>query len=517
MQTPAPMPDEQGEKMRIRLAITAAATVLFLASLGQTSVSTALPIIVGELGGLDHITWVITAYLLASTVGAPVMGKLGDLFGRRAVLQAGIGVFLAGAVFCALAPSMWALVAGRFVQGLGGGGLIVVAMASVADVLPPRERGRVQGALGAVFGLSTVVGPLAGGFLVQHLTWQWIFWINLPVGLAAFVVLSLALEARPSRARPSIDYLGAVLLAVTLSCAVLIFSVGGVNLPWISAGMAALAGGMVLSLAGFILTERAAKEPILPLSLFRINNFVVSNLVGLIVGGAMFGTITFIPMFMQVVKGMAPSPSGMFLTPMMLGLVGTSALAGRIMARTGRYRMMPVFSTLLLGLGMAGMATIDAATPNWQILLFVFVAGVGIGPVMSIGVTAIQNAVPRETVGVGTASANMFRLIGGSIGTAVFGAMFATGLATRLAGLGIDGLGAGGRLTGAALAALDPEAHGRVVAAIAEALHPVFWSAALLGLLASAAALLMRERPLEDVLIVHRAASQPEPERTAAE
>ncbi|TDE39862.1 MFS transporter [Antarcticimicrobium sediminis] len=521
MKTAAPMPSEPGEKMRVRLAITAAATVLFLASLGQTSVSTALPIIVGELGGLDHITWVITAYLLASTVGAPVMGKLGDLFGRRAVLQAGIGVFLTGSVFCALAPSMWALVAGRFVQGLGGGGLIVVAMATVADVLPPRERGRVQGALGAVFGLSTVVGPLAGGFLVQHLTWQWIFWINLPVGLAAFVVLSLALEARPSRARPSIDYLGAVLLAVTLSCAVLIFSVGGVNLPWASLGMAALAAGMVLSLAGFILTERAAKEPILPLSLFRINNFVVSNLVGLIVGGAMFGTITFIPMFMQVVKGMAPSPSGMFLTPMMLGLVGTSALAGRIMARTGRYRMMPVFSTLLLGLGMAGMATIDAATPNGLILLFVFVAGVGIGPVMSIGVTAIQNAVPRETVGVGTASANMFRLIGGSIGTAVFGAMFATGLATRLAALGIDGIGPGGRLTGAALAALAPEAHARVVAAIAESLHPVFWSAALLGLLASAAALLMRERPLEDVLIVHRAGSQPdpapEPERTAAE
>ncbi|TDK48033.1 MDR family MFS transporter [Antarcticimicrobium luteum] len=504
--------------MRVRLAILAAATVLFLASLGQTSVSTALPIIVGQLGGLDHITWVITAYLLAATVGAPVMGKMGDLFGRRVVLQAGIGVFLAGAVVSALAPSMWALVAGRFIQGLGGGGLIVVAMASVADVLSPRERGRVQGALGAVFGVSTVVGPLAGGFIVQHLTWQWIFWINLPIGLAAFAVLSLALEARPPQARPSIDYLGAVLLTATLSSAVLIFSAGGVSLAWTSPGMAVLGAVLALSLTGFILTERVAKEPILPLELFRINNFVVSNLVGLIVGGAMFGTITFVPMFMQVVKGVAPSPSGMFLTPMMLGLVGASALAGRVMARTGRYRMLPVWSTLLLAVGMAGMATIGAATPNGLIVLYVFIAGIGIGPVMSVSVTAIQNAVPRETVGVGTASANMFRLIGGSIGTAVFGAMFSTGLTARLSSLGIEGVGQGGRLTGAALAALGPAERAEVVAAIAGALHPVFWSSALLGVLASAAALLMRERPLEDALVSHHSAPKPaEPVRTAAE
>lgn len=510
--------DTQSDTMRVRLAILAAAAVLFLASLGQTSVSTALPIIVGQLGGLDHITWVITAYLLAATVGAPVMGKMGDLFGRRAVLQAGIGVFLTGAIVCALAPSMWALVAGRFVQGLGGGGLIVVAMASVADVLPPRQRGKAQGALGAVFGVSTVVGPLTGGFLAQHLSWQWIFWGNLPIALAAFAVLSLALERRPPRARPSIDYLGAVLLAAALSSAVLIFSAGGVSLAWASAGMAALGAVLLLSLAGFILTERRAKEPILPLSLFRINNFVVSNLVGLIVGGAMFGTITFVPMFMQVVKGVAPSPSGLFLTPMMLGLIGTSALAGRVMARTGRYRLLPVFSTLILGLGMAGMATVGPQTPNWLIAVFVFVAGVGIGPVMSVSVTAIQNAVPRETVGVGTASANMFRLIGGSIGTAIFGAMFSTGLTGRLDALGIAGIGQGGRLTGAALAGLAPADRAQVIAAIAEALHPVFWCAAVLGLLASAAALLMRERPLEDALVPHQSAPRAaEPVRTAAE
>jgi len=508
---PAPTDDLQAEdnradKMRVRLAILAAASVLFVTSLGQTSVTPALPIIVGQLGGLDRITWVVTAYLLAATVGAPVLGKMGDLFGRRAVLQAGIGVFLSGALICALAPSMEVLVIGRFVQGLGGGGLIVVAMASVADVLPPRQRGPTQGALGGVFGLSTVVGPLAGGFLAQHLGWRWIFWVNMPIGLLALVVLSLSLAARPPRARPSIDYLGAVLLAVTLSCTVLIFSAGGVSLGWGSPGMAALGAGLVLALAGFILTERAAKEPILPLTLFRLNNFVVANLTGVMVGGAMFGTITFIPMFMQVVKGVAPSPSGMFLTPMMLGLVGTSALAGRFMARTGRYRLLPVFSTLILALGMSGMATVGPETPNALIVLFVFIAGVGIGPVMSVNVTAIQNAVPRETVGVGTASANMFRLIGGAVGTSAFGAMFATGLAARLSALGLEGIGDGGRLTGAALAALGPDQRDQVTAAIAEALHPVFWCAAVLGLLASAVALLMRERPLEDTLAPNRPA-----------
>ena len=252
---PAPTDDLQAEdnradKMRVRLAILAAASVLFVTSLGQTSVTPALPIIVGQLGGLDRITWVVTAYLLAATVGAPVLGKMGDLFGRRAVLQAGIGVFLSGALICALAPSMEVLVIGRFVQGLGGGGLIVVAMASVADVLPPRQRGPTQGALGGVFGLSTVVGPLAGGFLAQHLGWRWIFWVNMPIGLLALVVLSLSLAARPPRARPSIDYLGAVLLAVTLSCTVLIFSAGGVSLGWGSPGMAALGAGLVLALPG---------------------------------------------------------------------------------------------------------------------------------------------------------------------------------------------------------------------------------------------------------------------------
>ncbi|WP_238366001.1 MFS transporter [Mesobacterium pallidum] len=481
----------------MRLTLMSAAGVLFLASLGQTSVSTALPIIVGQLGGLDHITWVITAYLLAATVGAPVFGKLGDLFGRRVVLQGGILLFLAGALLSALAHDMWILVAGRFVQGLGGGGLIVVSMAAVADVLPARQRGKAQGVLGAVFGVSTVIGPLLGGFIVQHAAWQWIFWFNFPIGLAAFLVLSWAMERTARTTRPSIDVLGAVMLTTTLSLAVLIASTGGVSLAWTSPTLLAMAAGLVLSFAGFILAERRATEPVLPLPLFRINNFVVSNLVGLIVGGAMFGTITFVPMFMQVVKGVDPATSGLFLMPMMLGLIVTSNMAGRYMARTGRYRILPIFSTLILGVGMALMATVGPHTPNGLIALYVFMAGVGIGPVMSVSVTAIQNAVPRNTVGVGTASANMFRLIGGSVGTAVFGALFSAGLAARLTSLGIETLSGGGRLTGAALAGLSDAERELVTQAIAGALHPVFWWAALLGLLGSAAGLMMQERPLD--------------------
>lgn len=499
--------DGASHAARVRLAIISAAAVLFLASLGQTSVSTALPTIVGQLGGLDHITWVITAYLLASTVGAPVFGKLGDLFGRRAALQGGIAVFLVGAVVGGTADSLWTLVAGRFIQGMGGGGLIVVAMATVADVLPPRERGKAQGMLSAVFGVSTIVGPLAGGFLVQHLSWQWIFWINLPVGLVALAVLSWALEPRPGKTRPSIDYLGAVFLAVTLSSLVVIVSAGGVSLPWDGLEMMAMASVCVASFAGFILTERRAKEPILPLGLFRINNFVVSNTVGMIVGAAMFGTITFVPMFMQVVKGLEPAASGMFLVPMMVGLIGMSNVSGRYMARTGRYKMLPVISTLVLGFGMVCMATVTPQTPNGLIVLYIFVAGVGIGPVMSVGVTAIQNAVPREVVGVGTASVNMFRMIGGSVGTATFGALFASGLAVRLADLGIEGIGRG-QLTGAALAAMSEADRARVAEAIAGALHPVFWWAALLGVLASATALMMQERVLGDDIPASRSPAE---------
>ena len=489
-------PDSAPDSARVRLIVLAAASVLFLASLGQTVVTTALPTILSDLGGLSQITWVITAYLMAATVGSPVLGKLGDLFGRKAVLQVGIGVFLVGSVLCALAPNLWALVAGRAVQGLGGGGLIVVSMAAVADAVPPRQRGRYQGMLGSVFGVSTVIGPLAGGFIVQHAPWEWLFLMNVPLGLAALAALSYGLPSAGTRKRPSIDYTGAGSLALVLSLAVISASLGGSIFAWSSPEMMGMIAAVLLALAVFIYVETRAKEPILPLQLFRINNFVVSNTVGLIVGTAMFGTITFVPFFMQVVKGMSPALSGMFTFPMMVGIIGASFASGQVMMRTGRYRLLPVFSTMLLAVAMISLATTGPDTPNWRVVISMIMTGLGIGPVMGVSVTAIQNAVPLSMVGIGTASANMFRLIGGSVGTAIFGAIFAMGLTRQLGGM-LGGTNPRA-LSKEMIAAMDPATRDAVINGIASALHPVFWIAAVMACIACVVSLLMVERPLED-------------------
>lgn len=479
-----------------RLAIWAVAVTLFVASTGQTIVSTALPVITADLGGLNRMTWVVTSYLLASTVGAPIFGKLGDLFGRKAVMQAGLGVFTLGALICGVAPSMEVLIAGRAVQGLGGGGLIVVAMAVVADLLPPRERSRVQGALGGVFGLSTVVGPLVGGFLVQSLGWHWIFFANLPVVAVAWVVLQSALRGRAPGARPRIDVAGAALLTATLSGLVLVTSMGGTVLGWGEPAMLALIGATLASLMGFLFVESRAVEPILPLSLFRLNAVAVVNAAGLLVGMAMFGTITFLPLYLQVVQGVSPVLSGMFLLPMMGGLIGASMVSGRVMGRTGRYKALPVASTALLAVAMLGLSRLGPETPLWQVVALMTATGLGIGPMMSVGVAAIQNAVPRSMLGVGTASANMFRLIGGSLGTSIFGAVFGAGLAQNLAGR-VEGAGLG-TISRDSVMALEPQLRESVLAGFAAALDPIFLLAAGIATLAFAVTLLLREVPLAE-------------------
>ncbi|WP_375259414.1 MDR family MFS transporter [Citreimonas sp.] len=494
-------PDGAPDPVRVRIVLAAVAMTLLTASLGQTIVSTALPRIVSDLGGMAHITWVMTAYLLASTVGAPICGKLGDLFGRKIVMQGGIVVFLLGAVIAGLAQNMGVLIAGRAVQGLGGGGLIVVAMAVVADVLPPRERGKAQGILGAVFGVSTVLGPLIGGFLVEQLSWHWIFFANLPVGLTAFVALALTLKGQAPRARARVDYAGAALLAIFLSDAVLLSGARGLSLP---GGDAAVVGGVVLALcalAGFIAVERRAAEPILPLPLFRNPTFLVVNAVGFLVGMAMFGTITFMPLFLQVVKDVDATTSGLFLLPMMGGLLGTSILAGQVMSRTGRYRLLPVLSTGVLALAMLLLARIGAQSSLWGIAACMLLVGVGLGPVFSIGVAAIQNAVPVAMLGVGTASANMFRLIGGSVGTAAFGAIFSSELATHLAGSLPEGMTGGvGSVSAEAVHALPARAQAAVLDAFSQALHPIFLVAAACAVVSCLIATRLQERPLSATL-----------------
>ena len=485
---PAPLPSTA-----IRLGLAAVGITLLFASLGQTIVSPALPVIVAELGGLDHITWVITAYLLASTVGAPIAGKLGDLYGRKTVMQGAIGVFMLGAVLGGLAQSMGVLILGRLVQGLGGGSLIVLSMAVVGDLLPPRERGRAQGVLGAAFGVSTVIGPLLGGFLVETLSWHWIFFVNLPFGVVAFVLLGMALDS-PPRVQRSVDYAGAALLAAVLSAAVLLSNMGGTVLPWASVEMAGLIAAFALALAGFVAVERRTPEPILPMSLFRNNTFLVVNGVGFLVGTAMFGTITFLPLFLQIVKGVTPTMSGLFLLPMMGGLIVTSTIAGQLMSRTGHYKRLPIGSTAILAVAMVSLTQVSAETPLWSIALSLAGVGVGLGPVFAVGVAAVQNAVPFSMMGVGTASTNMFRLIGGSIGTAAFGAIFSSGIARHLEGE-LEGAGFSS-LSAAYVRSLPPETQALVTDGISAALHPVFWIAAAMSALACGISMLLQEKPL---------------------
>lgn len=484
---------EEPEGQSVGLVIGAVAVTLLLASLGQTIVSTALPTIVGELGGLDHLTWVVIAYLLSSTVVAPIYGKLGDLYGRKVVLQVAIVIFLVGAALSALASSMTFLILARTVQGLGGGGLMVVAMTVVADVIPPRQRGKIQGIFGAVFGVATVVGPLLGGFIVEHLTWHWIFIINLPLGVLALAVIGLALKPRESRVAHRVDYMGFVLLTAALSAFVLATSLGGNTFPWLSAPIIGLVVLAVAALGAFVRVEGRAAEPVLPLQLFSNNTFVVTNAVGFLVGMAMFGSITFLPMYLQIAKGTSPTNSALQLLPMMVGLIGASTLSGFIMSRTGRYRLLPILSTAVLFVGLLLLGSMQLDTPDWQVALMMFLVGVGIGPVNSVGVTATQNAVPRALVGVATAGNTLFRQIGGSIGVSVFGAIFSSGLAARLGGALPHGQAT---LSAQAVAQLPDGVRQQVLDGFAAALHPVFLTAAGAAVLAFGLGFLLKEIPL---------------------
>lgn len=489
----ADMPSPDSTTLRVILITVA--TTLFLASTGNTIVTTALPKIVSDLGGLTYISWVVTSFLLASTVGAPIAGKLGDMYGRKVVLQCAIGVFLVGGLLCGVAGSMTMLILGRFVQGLGGGALIVVSMAVVADVLPPRERGRAQGALSSVFGFSTVVGPLIGGFLVQTVSWHWIFFVNFPIGVAAFIILSRTLPSRSDTNPHKMDYVGSALLMILLATVVLIANLAGTVFAWSSLPVLILLVLTPMALVGFISAERWASEPVMPLDLFRIRNFQAANSVNFMVGICMFGTISFMPMFLQVVKHVDPIRSGLYLVAMMVGLIGTSFVAGRVISATGRYKFMPTASTALLTVAMLLMTTIGPQTPIWLITIFLFLTGIGIGPTMSVGVVSIQSSIPREHLGVGTASANMFRLIGGSIGTSVFGAIFAAGLVRHVAPI-MPGVGDVRGLTATMVDQLDPVTQTEVLAGFANALTPVFFVGAVVAAMACLASTRLIELPL---------------------
>ncbi|MCK2213318.1 MFS transporter [Actinomadura sp. ATCC 31491] len=410
------------------LIIVALMLGMLLAALDQTIVSTALPTIVGDLGGLEQLAWVVTGYMLASTVSTPLWGKLGDQYGRKRLFIGAIVIFLAGSALCGLSRNMGELIAFRAVQGLGGGGLMVLAQAIVGDVVSVRERGRYQGFFGAVFAVSSIVGPLLGGVFVDRLSWHWVFYVNLPLGAVALFVIVAVLPGDGSRARHTIDYGGVVLLGAATSCLVLVTTWGGTTYAWTSPVVIGLVAAAAALLVMWGFAERRAAEPVLPLGLFRLRAFSMASVVGFVVGFGMFGALTYLPLFLQVVHGVSPTLSGVYLLPMMAGMLTMSIVSGQIISRTGKYRFLPIAGTLCASAGMFLLSTMTEHSSLLIMGAYLLVLGVGLGMTMQVLVIVVQNAVSFENLGVATSGATFFRSIGGSFGVATLGAVFAATL-----------------------------------------------------------------------------------------
>lgn len=490
-QTVNPNAPAQAAKGSTRMVVGSIGLLLLLASLDQTIVSTALPTIVADLGGLDHLSWVVTAYILASTVVAPLYGKLGDLYGRRAMVFLSVGLFLIGSTLCGLAQSMEFLIIARAVQGLGGGGLFVLALSVVGDVIAPRDRGKVQGVFAAVFSVSSVVGPLLGGWFVEAASWHWIFFINIPLGAIAVAGFAASFAAPTDHVPHKIDWAGAAMLTVTLGALTLVTSLGGHAFAWTSPQAIGLIAVTLIAGAAFALIEIRAEEPILPPSLLKSNVFRMTSVIGFIAGAAMFGAITFLPLYLQIAKGTTPTVSGLMLVPMTFGILAAANIAGRYMGKTGRYRILPVIGTVLMAIGTLLLTQIDRQTSGVAFGTAITVLGLGMGCIFPVVTTAVQNAVPREQLGTATAAGVMFRQIGGSLGVAVFGAMFTARMAASLAGT------AGGVEIGPQMmTTLPPAVRESVADAIVMAIHPIYAIVAGLALVAFFFALRLEEVPL---------------------
>jgi EmrB/QacA subfamily drug resistance transporter len=502
---PAAPAAEERAKPNLRLVFGGLLLVMFLAALDQTIVATALPTIVGDLGGLNHISWVVTAYLLAQTVVTPLYGKLGDLYGRKIVLQAALIIFLLGSALCGLSKSLDELIAFRALQGLGGGGLMVSAQAAIGDVVPPRERGRYTGLFGAVFGLASVAGPLLGGFLTSDLSWRWIFYVNLPLGVAALFVLAATLPAASERVHHKIDYLGIVLLGGGLSAIVLGASLGGTSYAWGSATIVGLGIGGVVLLAAFLVCERHASEPVLPPRLLSNPVFAVTSAVGFVVGFALFGAVTYLPLFLQVVKGASPTSSGLQLVPLMGGLLVTSIASGQVITRTGRYKAFPIAGTAVMTLGLYLLSTMGPTSSVGTIFAFMFILGLGLGMVMQVLVLAVQNAVEYSDLGVATSGATLFRSIGGSLGTATLGAIFANRLSEELkrllpASVAAKSSASSGEVDPKQIARLPAPLHADYLHAFTNSLSSVFITAAGFAVVGFVLSWFIRELKLRETV-----------------
>ncbi|MEV4065190.1 MDR family MFS transporter [Nonomuraea dietziae] len=483
---------------------------MVLAMLDNMIVGTAMPRIVEELGGLTHLSWVVTAYVLGTTVSTPIWGKIGDLYGRKNIFMGSIVLFMLGSVLCGMAGSsmlggpedgMTQLIAFRALQGLGAGGLMVNAMAIIGDLVPPRERGQYQGVMAGVMSLAMIAGPLVGGFITDHLDWRWAFYVNLPVGAVALALLAVKLKLPKLRSQARIDWLGAALLSIGITALVLVTTWGGNDYDWASPQILGLAALAVVSIAVFIPVERRAAEPIMPLQLFRNRNFTLISAVGFLLGFAMFGAINFLPLYQQTVQGATATNSGLLLLPMMAAAMVVSLFVGRAITKTGRYKLYPVLGGVIMAVGMFLLSLMGVETPSWQTGVFIAVLGLGMGFLMQTTMLIAQNSVEQKDLGVASSASTFFRSIGGSFGVSLFGAIFnnqlLSGLTDRFGARTADEVVAsGGRMDASSLGQLTPQVRTGFLAALADAISGIFWWAILFAVVVPLLAAFIKEIPL---------------------
>ena len=507
MTTAPPTTRTRAERRELALVFLALCTGTLLAALDQTIVSTALPTIVGELGGLDHLSWVVTAYLLASTASTPLYGKISDLYGRKIVFQAAIAIFLVGSLLCGMAQNLWQLIAYRGIQGVGGGGLMAMAFAILADVMSPRERGRYVGVLGSVFAIASIAGPLLGGFFVDNLSWRWVFTVNIPIGIVAMIVTQRHLHLPVRRVKHRIDFEGAALMVAGVTCLLLGLVWAGDGHAWTSTLVLGMFAAGTLLTGAFLWWETRAEEPLLPLRVFRSSVISLSSTLLFIIGVAMFGAIVFLPLFLQVSTGASATTSGLLMLPLMVGVMSASITSGRLIARTGRYKVFPIVGMALAALGMLLLTRLQPDTPRSESSLYMLIVGIGIGLCMQTLMLAAQNASDVKDIGVVSSASMFFRSMGGSFGVAIFGALFSSRLAEvlpkhvpveALQGTDVQGL----LNSPEAIRALEPAIRDGVVSAVAEAIHYVFLFGVPVALVGFGLAWFLRELPLRDTAAV---------------
>ncbi|WP_436232774.1 MDR family MFS transporter [Actinacidiphila alni] len=491
--------EKAGPRQRsVRVVMFGLMTALLLAMLDNMIVGTAMPTIVGELGGLNHLSWVVTAYTLATAASTPIWGKLGDMYGRKGIFLTSIVLFLFGSALSGMSQSMDQLISFRAVQGLGAGGLMVGVMAIIGELIPPRERGKYQGLMAGVMAVAMIGGPLVGGSITDNWGWRWSFYINLPIGVIALAMVTIVLHLPKKRVQGRIDYLGAALLTVAITSLVLLTTWGGTQYAW---GSAQIIGLLVLglaALAAFLWAETRAAEPVLPLRIFRSANFSLISLVAFIVGFTMFGAMTFLPLFQQTVQGASATNSGLLLLPLLLAMLVVSMVAGRITTSTGKYKIFPLVGGALMTVGLFLLSTMDVHTSRFTSGLYMAVLGAGMGFIMQITMLIAQNSVEMKDIGVGSSSSTLFRTIGGSFGVSLFGALFSHqvthGMSASAAGA--SATKAGAQLDPATIAKLPAAVKDAYFHAVADGTHTVFLWGAIISVIGFAAAWFITETPL---------------------